>query len=106
MVIKNFSAEPYTMRETDYFIKCENCGEKVVTADNFQKLCERLFKKLARHNISSMEETMCVDSKHQLSMDDMRGAFASETYQVYRATKHEKRPVEWEEAGYGGLKNE
>jgi len=94
------------MQQKNYFIQCEKCDEQIVAADNPQKLLELLFQKLTRHNTDSMEEELCAGAKSDMSMDEMRGAFAGEQYHIYEATKHEKKPVEWEKAGYGGLKNE
>jgi len=88
----------------DYFIKCESCDEPVAEADNLQKLFEIFFKNLAEHNHDINE--ICGGAKDEISMDDVRWTFAGEDYQIYKATKHEKRAVEWEKAGYRGLKNE
>lgn len=88
----------------DYYVKCEDCDELIAQADNIQKLLEVLMQELAYHN--TLDEDICSEAKEELSFDDARGAFAGEYWQVYESTKHEEKPVEWEEAGYGGLKNE
>jgi len=89
--------------EKEFFIKCEKCGETVVQADTLQKLFEQFFKKATYNNHGI--ENLCEDAKDELSLDDLRGSFAGEYYQVYQATEHEEKPVEWQKAGYGGLKN-
>jgi len=91
------------MREhsKEYFIKCERCDEILIEADSLQKILEVLFNRLASHNITDRE--ICSEAKDELRMDDVRGAFASEMWQVYKAEEHEMMPVEWRKAGHGGL---
>lgn len=85
-----------------YFIKCEECGEKICHSSNIQKLFEVFFDRLACHNV--IDKDICEEAKEELRFDDIRGAFAGERYQVYEAVDSEEQAVEWEEAGYGGLK--
>lgn len=92
------------MEDKNYFIQCEGCGSQVVAADSLQKLFENFFRKAARHNVEGMNEKLCEGANPDLSLDDLRSTFSSQNYQVYKATEWKEKPVEWEKAGYGGLK--
>lgn len=93
-----------TLTEDCIRLKCVRCGEEMARARDLNTLMENFFRNVARHNLDSMEDRLCGDkAKDNLSMDDLRGAFAGENPEYVFETSVEYKPIGWEEiAGCDG----
>lgn len=80
----------------EYYIECEDCGTKITTGSNVQKLLENLMRQAARNNLDSTNAQLCEEAKENVSFDDLQSSFANGQYRVYKATEFEHRVIEWE----------
>ena len=86
------------MTKQQYRVKCVRCGEEIGRGSSMQTLLERFFELVSRHNLESMDYTLCPDAKSEISMNDLRGAFAGDNPEFVIEKAIEYTPTGWEKA--------